>query len=808
MCLTRFRTFLLLLALLSGILVLLMSSNADIPSAQARGVTTLTTRATQSNSVTILILDMSGSMAGNDSAGVRCSAANAYIDLAGQQNFIGVVGLAHQGSGTGSHNFQDAQVWAQPMNMATLAERQQLQNIIATKSDRCRPDGGTPTYDALDKALQMLISATNNGQISGSVVLLTDGVPDPDTVPQMDAIQSDLLPLFKQHKWAIDTVALGADASVAGTHTTFHGFLSNLSDTTSGVFYDDGHGVVSGISPLNIADFFVNIFALHNQRIVNHDLPPTALDGGITKRNFSVTDYTNSLDVVVVKDKSSTTASLLTPNGQLINKSGPGVFVSDADPHYVIFSITHPQAGTWELDVTGSGQFLMDSLKTSGIGLSTINISQANLSAAANAALALGQPLSVSANLTYNGQQITDNRFALAGSISYQGALGQYSQSFSLSDGSSPGTYMGQVTVPTTAPPGTYLIAINASEVSGEAIVASQHLLQRIELFPQPVINSTQATSVQWDPVLSHLYSLSFWPLDQLGQLALAGLPGQGVSLAGQVELRQQPYVGATVTAISNAAGSSNSIPVSVINDGNGRFHLLLPSATSGTYLLTFETSGSTANSHGDFGQTRQTIQITLISATLWQELHAWLLTIIYLLCLLFLFYLARWFVYPHPQGNWLRYHEGEIVENADFRRASRNPWQGFIHRDWLYSRQARMPAGVHFRFRHSGGIEARAEGSGSANWQWGDGSALPGNFREVRELRYSPHQDADEHNDDEESSTFVFTTQGKVKTRPATFEREFENNNPRLRRTDRRHQSSARARKQERSSSRNEDLF
>ncbi|HEX8034083.1 MAG TPA: hypothetical protein VF510_09560, partial [Ktedonobacterales bacterium] len=47
--------------------------------------------------VTAIVLDMSGSMAQNDPAGLRCSAANAYIDLSGPGDFIGVVGLDNAG---------------------------------------------------------------------------------------------------------------------------------------------------------------------------------------------------------------------------------------------------------------------------------------------------------------------------------------------------------------------------------------------------------------------------------------------------------------------------------------------------------------------------------------------------------------------------------------------------------------------------------------------------------------------------------------------------------------------------------------
>lgn len=761
------RRVLRLSGLLPAVFALTLAGGLSGGSAQARTATHWLFHAAASSSVTILVLDMSGSMSTNDPTGVRCSAANAYIDLSGPGNFVGVIGLDHQGAGTGAHNFQDAVVWAQPVEMATLAERRQLQQIIATKSNHCRPDNTTPTYDALDKALQMLTSATNSGRIPGSVVLLTDGVPAPDTNEQIGAIQSDLLPQFKQNRWPIDAVALGADAPVPGSSTTFHSFLSGLADATSGAFYDDSHGVVPGVSPLNIADFFVKIFAQNNRRIVNNDILPTGLNGATTRRNFSVTDYTSSLDVVVVKDQAATTASLITPAGQAINQSGSGVFMSSSDPHYIIFSIASPQAGIWELDVTGSGQFLMDSLKTSGIGLSAITASQANLTTSSDLVLALGQPLAVSANLTNNGQPITDDRFTLTGTITYAGGSGQYSQSFSLSDKSNPGTYVGQVTVPENAPSGSYLIVLDASTVSGEAVIASQSQRLRIERFPLPVLDSVRATSVQWDPLLRLLYSLPFWPMPQLSQWALSGLPSQGVALTGLVQQDQHPYSDATVTAVARMEGGPGTFPVTVINDGGGRFHLLLPAISDGTYILTFRTSGSFAESHGDFGATGQTVQISLMPATLGEELHAWAFTLGYLLILLILLALLRWSMTPHPEGSWQRYHSGEEIQNVNFWPVLRNPWQGFFHRNWLSSQQARMPAGVLFRFRHGGGLEARAQGRGSANWRWSDGGKLPDTFREVRELFYRPESAPGD--DEEEASRFAFVPRSQKKARPDT---------------------------------------
>src|SRR5689334_13006874 len=78
--------------------------------------------ATPSKHVTILVLDMSGSMGANDPDGLRCSAANAYIDLSGPGDFIGVVGLTDpNGAHGGPHNFPTTVDWGlTPKEMATV----------------------------------------------------------------------------------------------------------------------------------------------------------------------------------------------------------------------------------------------------------------------------------------------------------------------------------------------------------------------------------------------------------------------------------------------------------------------------------------------------------------------------------------------------------------------------------------------------------------------------------------------------------------------------------------------------------------
>src|SRR6266699_1757155 len=346
--------------------------------AQARAHAAASLPRTNASHATVIVLDMSGSMGFNDPQSYRCSAADAYIDLSNQNDYIGVVGLAnYNGARSGAFNFQTAQVWSEPVNMSTLQERQALKDTIKNKSNSCVHIGTTPTYDALNQAYIMLDTITKQHAIGGSVILLTDGIPDPDTDSQIMEVRNDLVTKFQARGWPIDTIGLGQDSAIGGsTPGTFHDFLKGISFATSGKFYDDGQGVVPGVNALNIAPFFVDIFARYSGRTPQNVIPPTQLNGNTQQQNFKVTDGTSSLDVVVVKNTAQTNVTLYDANNHVVTPDGVGIFVSqDQYQFYVIYSIDQPQAGFWTLSEPGSGLFLMDSLKVTNIGLNMSSLS-------------------------------------------------------------------------------------------------------------------------------------------------------------------------------------------------------------------------------------------------------------------------------------------------------------------------------------------------------------------------------------------------------------------------------------------------
>lgn len=699
------------------ILALLLLSPLSPALASAHGATLrlAATKQASGGHVTILILDMSGSMAQNDPNGLRCSAANAYVDLSGAGDYVGVIGLAGSGSG-GPNGFGSAEVWAQPAEMATVASRTALRQTIAQRSQNCQPNAATPTYDALRQALAMLKTATAQSGLSGSVILLTDGAPFPQPDAQIAAIQRDLLPQFKQSGFPIDAIGLGADQ-------TLHTFLSGLADATGGSYFDDGHGVVPGVSALNIAPFFVSVFALRNGRVASNDIPPTQLSGGAVSRNFSVGDFVSQLSVVAVKDSPGATVTLTAPNGQIVSSSTAGILYSE-DLHYVIFSIPNPQQGAWQLNAHGSGEFLMDSLKVSTLALSIITPS------AQSSVAPLGQPLTIAAQLENGGVAITGTRYSLTGSLAYAGGDGQYRQDFTLDDSASPGTYKAQVVAPANAPPGAYTITIVAREISDTIASATRSL--RIERFPTPVLLSptthqpvvTGAVTAQvtlWDPALRLIYGAPVGLIQWLSQWPLQGTSAQSTAaIQGQVYLDGKPYSHATVSGAVTRAGARASAPLTVIQGDNGAFTATFPAATSGVYTLTLDTQGSFQDSHGDLGVVTRPAQVTLVNATLAQEGRAWGITALYIAVLALLFLLARYWLSPRPFGRLVS-SDGGGEEFARARRGLYALWQPSIVR----SQQMGLEPGLRFRFARGGRILARGVGAEAREFRLG-GDPLP----------------------------------------------------------------------------------
>lgn len=471
--------------------------------------------------ITILVLDMSGSMGrpgqgGNDPNGLRCSAAHAYIDLSGAAQWVGIVGLTHPAGAPGDS--QTAQDYAQPAEMSTDAARAAMRQALDTHSNNCIGDGTTPMADALARADHMLQRATQGGTLSGSVVLLTDGLPDPNAAGQIATIHTEL-PDFTAHNWPIDTIALG-DAD--------RDFLRGLADSTGGTAYDVANGPVSGISPLNLEPFFIDIFRVNAGRTLLHAVAPMTL-GGPIQRQFHVGRFIAHMDVLVVRDSANVAVQLYAPGNYPNTPVQPGqARIVESDPHYAIFSIDAPVRGDWVLSFSGSGQLLADALLQSTLSLQLV-------SPQANQHLPIGLALAMDASLRDGQDQVLAEPVTVTATVGPANGTDRTSREVPLADpgGSSPtGNYQGRVTIPSSAPRGTYHVTLQAqlNDASVSLIVPVV-----FEAFPLPTLLA---------------------PSDgkpQLAGLSLGAVPGAPLTVAFGLtvdgKLQAEPGVRATLAA-------------------------------------------------------------------------------------------------------------------------------------------------------------------------------------------------------------------------------------------------------------------
>ncbi|MBA3825220.1 MAG: hypothetical protein H0X24_15140, partial [Ktedonobacterales bacterium] len=610
--------------------------------------------------VTVIVLDMSGSMAGNDPLGLRCSAANAYIDLSGSNpndsvtNYVGIVGLANDnasGTSGGAHGFRLAQVWADPTATNDPANRNQLRQTIAAKSKNCAPNGNTPTYDSLAKAYGMLDSFLGaHSDLTGSVILLTDGNPDPQGDTQVADVNKEIVPKFVSKQWPVDSIALGTD-------TSYRGFLSGISQRTKGTAYDDSQGPVKGVSPLNLARVFADIFREYEGRALKPSIPPTAVAGKSSKQ-FFIGDAVTHLDVVAVKDTPGTTISLTDPNGQVFQPDQQGNFIS-TDPHYYIFSLeAHSPApflqnGPWTLNVSGSGQFLVDSLTVSTLAL--------NITAPQDGAtLPLGQPITLSATVAENGNVVLDKTYDVEALLTPPS--GQPLRVF-LKDKDATGTYSGTFTLPLSASAGAYKVDVTATQ--GTISAGEQAIGVKFAVFPTPVLlgangqplvpttptgcKPTDATTnctlaspmatanvTAWDGLLRFIYTkvplftaswLRGWPLAGYALDPSATLSGEVIVGAGKTT---QLYPGATVTATATRANGT-AVPVTVDNLPGGHFRLHFPQGTQGTVNVQLSATGNPQDAFGNPVVVSGPVAVRLGGVPRDAAQRAWLITAFYL---------------------------------------------------------------------------------------------------------------------------------------------------------------------------------
>jgi hypothetical protein len=669
---------------------------------------------TPAGHITVIVLDMSGSMNGNDQQAVRCSAAEAFIDLSGSGDQVGIVSLSSAGP----------MVWHEPGPTDVASQRDELKQAIeqrpADTPDCQHPFGNTPTYGALMQAFHMLEGATQGGDITASVILLSDGVPTPDTDQQVLRIQKEVIPQFEQHHWPIDTVALG-------TGDTLRPFLKELARDTGGIPYDDAEGTVSGqASALNITPFFVNIFSQRVGRTLNTFIPLSELNQGAQAYNFILDDYTKELDIIVVKDN-DIQATLISPGPNPIILPSypppPNTFVSN-NSSYAVFTVKGPIAGQWQLNISGSGRYQVSSLINSWLQVAFSN-PQHN-----GALLDLDRPfplVTTIVDIRRPDVALSLQGLNFSGTITYTGTPPAgaipYTDLYHLQNSAQKGFYQATIYFPPNAAPGTYTLVVSV-ESKTSAVISENTLTILVEHFPVLSFTSTRSTQVRWPEWLQSIYGPSDPILRRLSSFVLQGTSSQ---VSGSIE-----NMGATSAQVKKALlliknGANRALGVS--NEAHERFQIQLPSLPDGAYTVNLLLAGSfdKFSSNLDLETMQLTIQLKTEEPSFFMYLLAIGIIVAFLIVfILFLYLVARgyWNLSgPTPFGECAL--EGQS-HHYYFNKAKLSPHSLVVRRIVYSEKVPRQPAqgkerlqsGLVFRFYHDGSIKVRKRRRKKNNWR------------------------------------------------------------------------------------------
>jgi hypothetical protein len=644
--------------------------------------------------LTILVLDMSGSMAANDPDQVRCQAAQAYIDLSGPGNTIGIIGLAGQ----------QAQIWQEPFPTDVVSQRAALKQTIeqrpAGSPDCQHPSGNTPTASALDLAWNMLNTTTARQNLQGSVILLSDGVPSPNTNGQLNTIQNTLIPLFQQRHWPIDTIALG-------TEQVLRPFMQNLARRTGGIAYDDAQGAVPAqTSSLNILSFFTDILSQRTGRTPTHIAPLTTLAADSKAYNLTLGTSVKEVDILLVRDAregASVHAQLTSPAAEPIVLPSPvAIPYTDVEqnPSYIFFSITGPHAGVWELDVNGNGRFEISMLETSFLQTTFLS-PQLN-----GTLLNINSPFPLLAEIVdirSPAVPLTLPGLTLNAAITYQGESGRIAPSFTTQHyamkggaASNPGQYQATIHLPTSASDGVYTLTVSASGETSE-IISENTLTVRLAHFPEPVLASPQAVEYQWPAWIAPISH--FAPLSWLYAAAFADSRPR---ILGQIKTGTALSAAALLLQATQVSPAGVQTPLTVVSGQRATFQLFLPEEPPGDYTIDLTLNGTFENFSGNMGDTLLIIHLQSAAATGQMIVGFLALTLVLsLLTLTFLLGLYLFLTGPGPSGTCVCENPQEVF---DFTKARRGfgPWRNCPRSEMVPSRSGTHPhlqKGLRFRF-------------------------------------------------------------------------------------------------------------
>jgi len=284
------------------------------------------TSAAQNNSdehlATILILDNSGSMTTSDPTDLRYTAAQLFVALLDQGDAVGALRFSTNSS---------------PItNGIETIENSEQQSQLVNKLAAVPPEGFTDIKAVFEQTQQM-IRGFNQSGYKLAIIFLTDGRPE---VPnQSSAYDQEALEAAVSLNVPILSIAL--------TNTGQSPFLNQLASETGGQ-------VIFAKEATDLLDIYLQILGELKDRTVIGSGSVSAPADIVLPLESTLMPYVYRASFVVSKP-STVSGTLISPDGQTISESSPGVDLTIQDRRFSVFTVSQLVGGDWHFNLNGSG---------------------------------------------------------------------------------------------------------------------------------------------------------------------------------------------------------------------------------------------------------------------------------------------------------------------------------------------------------------------------------------------------------------------------------------------------------------------
>lgn len=263
----------------------------------------------------VLIIDTSGSMAGNDPKRLRAEAAKLFAATIDPRDRLAVIGFTDSAYTVWS--LQSVEGKQQSFNQA-------IDQYIGVY-------GGTNISDGLSKAYTQLDDGTSRPKVA---ILLTDGQQDPP-----ESYDPKWQASFKQKTWPVYTFGLSNSADTTR--------LKDIATSTGGEY-----------APLNdaslLAQFYNNlrVEVTGNARLTDNTVLLVQGESYLTE--ITVPPFTQLAKIVTTWPGSEVNTVLQAPDGTFVNANTVDAFIEhDKQRTFEVYRLSYPMSGQWTVIAYG-----------------------------------------------------------------------------------------------------------------------------------------------------------------------------------------------------------------------------------------------------------------------------------------------------------------------------------------------------------------------------------------------------------------------------------------------------------------------